>query len=104
MAGNAYEWTADWFEPYPNNPEVERLLPYTGHRNGVLRGGSFYHADHAYCVAKRFGFQPDETYYHVGFRCAWTPPEGWLQGEAFRTAKAAVPAAKAEFGRLRNLP
>jgi formylglycine-generating enzyme required for sulfatase activity len=104
MAGNAYEWTADWFEPYPNNPEAERMLSYTGHQNGVLRGGSFYHADHAYGAAKRFGFRPDETYYHVGFRCVWTPPDGWFKSQAFSDAKAAVAPLKADIDRRRQLP
>lgn len=72
MAGNVYEWTSEWMEPYPNNPE-----PGTGawgHRYVVLRGGSFYHTRHSYRCAKRFGFEIWETYFHVGFRTAWFPP------------------------------
>lgn len=102
MAGNVYEWTSEWFEPYPNNPEAGRLLPYTGHVNGCLRGGSFYHATHAYIAAKRFGFKPDETYFHVGFRTAWTPPEGYFSGEAFARARAAVAGRQAEIESLRT--
>jgi formylglycine-generating enzyme required for sulfatase activity len=102
MAGNAYEWTCEWFEPYPNNPEYQRMLPYTGHTNGVLRGGSFYHADHAYCAAKRFGFKPDETYFHVGFRTVWVPPAGYFDSLAFKQAREKVAARVAEIARLRT--
>lgn len=102
MAGNVYEWTSEWFEPYPNNPEYERLLGHTGHQFGVLRGGSFYHADHAYCAAKRFGFKPDETYYHVGFRCVWTPPEGYFESAEFKAAAEKVKGREAELARLRG--
>jgi formylglycine-generating enzyme required for sulfatase activity len=72
MAGNVYEWTTDWVEPYPNNPEPNGSW---GHRFVILRGGSFYHTRHSYRTAKRFGFEPNETYFHVGFRAAWFPPE-----------------------------
>ncbi len=71
MAGNVYEWTNEWVEPYPNNPEP---VGEWGHRYVVLRGGSFYHGRHSYRCAKRFGFEINETYYHVGFRTAWSPP------------------------------
>ena len=71
MAGNVYEWTSEWVEPYPNNPEPTAEW---GHQFAVLRGGSFYHTRHPYRTAKRFGFRPEETYYHVGFRTAWYPP------------------------------
>lgn len=101
MAGNVYEWTAEWFEPYPNNPEADRLFSYTGHTNAVLRGGSFYHANHAYCAAKRFGFEPHVTYYHVGFRCVWQPPEGYFDTEEFKTAKSKVEAREAEIAAKR---
>jgi len=73
MAGNVYEWTSDWKEPYPNNPEVPSYEG--GHTNAVLRGGSFYHTLHSYRTAKRFGFEPQVTYFHVGFRTAWIPPD-----------------------------
>jgi len=72
MAGNVYEWTSEWMEPYPNNPESNTGA--WGHRYVVLRGGSFYHTRHSYRCAKRFGFEEGETYFHVGFRTAWYPP------------------------------
>ncbi|MEO6908062.1 MAG: SUMF1/EgtB/PvdO family nonheme iron enzyme [Abditibacteriaceae bacterium] len=71
MAGNVYQWTSEWMEPYPNSPEPNGSW---GHRYVVLRGGSFYHTRHSYRTAKRFGFEENETYFHVGFRCAWYPP------------------------------
>jgi formylglycine-generating enzyme required for sulfatase activity len=71
MAGNVYEWTSDWVEPYPNNPEP---IGSWGHQYAILRGGSFYHPRHSYRTAKRFGFEINETYFHVGFRTAWFPP------------------------------
>jgi formylglycine-generating enzyme required for sulfatase activity len=102
MAGNAYEWTREWVEPYPNNPEADKMGS-AGHQFGCLRGGSFYHADHAYCCAKRFGFRPDETYYHVGFRTVWVPPAGYFASDDFKKAVAAVPQRKAELDKLREL-
>ncbi|MBA3686545.1 MAG: SUMF1/EgtB/PvdO family nonheme iron enzyme [Planctomycetes bacterium] len=72
MAGNVYEWTSDWKEPYPNNPEVTGEW---GHRWAALRGGSFYHTRHSYRTVKRFGFPADVTYFHVGMRTAWYPPD-----------------------------
>ena len=74
MAGNMYEWTSDWKEPYPNNPASSGVA---GHRFAVLRGGSFYHTLHSYRTAKRFGFDPNVTYFHVGFRTAWYPPDNF---------------------------
>jgi iron(II)-dependent oxidoreductase len=102
MAGNVYEWTREWMEPYQNNPERERMLSYTGHTNGCLRGGSFYHGPHTYACAKRFGFPPEETHFHVGFRSVWEPPEGYFESEAFKKDRAAVAAAKAELEALRK--
>jgi len=101
MSGNMYEWTCEFMEPYPNNPEAEQMGSYMGHQNGCLRGGSFYHAMHALGCAKRFGFRPDETYYHAGFRTVWEPPAGYFKSAEFTKAKEAVPARKAEMEKLR---
>lgn len=100
MAGNVYEWTRDWHEPYPNNPENARMLTYMGHGAGCLRGGSFYHGP-IYLCAKRFGFSPDESYYYVGFRTVWTPPLNYFTTPAFTVAQAKVPARRAELDALR---
>ena len=102
MAGNLYEWTSEWMEPYPNNPERERLLSYMGHRFGCLRGGSFYHGPYTYACAKRFGLEPDETYFHVGFRTVWEPPEGYFTSGEFEEARATVAARKGELEALRT--
>lgn len=102
MAGNVYEWTSDWLEPYPNNPKHLRMLDYTNHSFGALRGGSFYHGPHAYIAAKRFGFEPHQTYYHVGLRTVWTPPPDFFESEAFRKATLQVEKRKAEIQSLRE--
>lgn len=102
MAGNLYEWTSEFMEPYPNNPEYTRMLSYTGHQFGCLRGGSFYHADWAIGTAKRFGFKPKETYFHVGFRTVWEPPAGYFKSEQFKKDREALPAREAELEALRK--
>lgn len=89
MLGNQYEWTSDMNSPYPNNPEAEKMKDYGG-KMPVLRGGSWYHGWVGYYAAKRFGFEVDETYYHVGFRTIWTPPAGYFASPAFQKDLAAA--------------
>lgn len=86
-----------WKEPYPNNPEYARMLPYAGHRNVALRGGSWYHGKASLYAAKRMGFPQDETHYHVAFRTVWEPPAGYFESAAFQAHQAAAPAAQAEL-------
>jgi iron(II)-dependent oxidoreductase len=102
MAGNVYEWTCEWMEPYENNPEHARMATYTGHKNGCLRGGSFYHGPHSYACAKRFGFENTETYYHAGFRTVWTPPRGYFESAEFKSAQASVAQREAQIDRMRK--
>jgi len=97
MLGNQYEYTCEWMEPYPNNPERERMRPYTGQQNVCLRGGSWYHGKAGIYAAKRFGFRPDESYYHVAFRTVWQPPEGYFASDEFSAAKKAVSVRQREL-------
>lgn len=103
MAGNVMEWTSEFMEPYLNNPWGTKMIDYMGHTNGVLRGGSFYFGPAAYICAKRFGFEVEIAYYHVGFRTVWTPPAGYFESKTFTDDKTKVPAAKAEMEQLRKI-
>jgi len=93
LLGNQYEWSADWMKPYPGNPQAEKMADYAG-TNVSVRGGSWYHGWIGFYAAKRTGFLPTETYYHISFRTVWTPPNGYFGSADFDNAKAAVPASK----------
>jgi len=99
MLGNQYEWTGELNLPYPGNPEAEKMKEYAG-QMVVLRGGSWYHGWVSYYSAKRFGFRPDQTYYHVGFRTVWEPPAGYFESEAYKKAQAAVPERVAQLAAM----
>jgi len=69
MAGNVWEWTADWYNAYPGNKNLE--LEY-GHKFKVIRGGGaieYYSVPSTRRCAARVRSTPYGTYDALGFRC-----------------------------------
>ncbi len=72
MAGNVFQWTSDWFLPYPGNKAPH---PNFGTTLRVLRGGSFFDCSNYRCgisfqTFNRIALLPQTYAISAGFRCA----------------------------------
>ncbi len=67
MSGNVWEWTEDWYRPYPGN---EYPNDFYGERFKVIKGGSWdSNLDLARPAVRGKAF-PDQKKNYIGFRCA----------------------------------
>ena len=71
MSGNVWEWTTDWYQPYPGNTYHSDAF---GQKFKVLRGGSWGGPGHYalplfYRTSYRLYAPPEDAYPDAGFRC-----------------------------------
>jgi formylglycine-generating enzyme required for sulfatase activity len=71
MAGNLFEWTADWHGPYAAGPVTNPTGPTTGtHR--ARRGGVWtLSSGPDVRLSRRYPYLPTAGDFSVGVRCAW---------------------------------
>ena len=69
MAGNVWEWVADWWGDYPSGRVTNPTGPTSGNYK-VLRGGSWDNDSNNLRAANRDWLNPAYSSGSVGFRCS----------------------------------
>lgn len=67
LAGNVWEWTTNWYQPYPDNTVPDEFY---GEKFRVLRGGGWFDEQDQVLATNRSSTSPTAANDDIGFRCA----------------------------------
>lgn len=69
MHGNVWEWTSDWYAPYPAGSATDPHGPSSGEKKAIRGGSWYFDATSARC-ATRYTHSPGDRGFSLGFRVA----------------------------------
>ena len=70
MAGNVWEWVADWYSPAYDVSETDNPVGAESGERRVLRGGGWNQHEYLLRTSARLGVVPTDVFLSFGFRCA----------------------------------